>query len=202
MKAKKATLSQVGIPGVGNGILQPKHKNRWQVLFTGLGGTLGSNSGVPNDLALQVVTMTRPSLSYEEIQLDRYNSRAYVAGKHSFEPCSLTVEDDVTNRASNAIQTQLERQQRLIGATGPWMNTEATAFGYKFGMIIEMLDGNETVVESWKYEGCFLQAVDWGDGDYSTGEKMIITLTVRYDHVRQTLNAAVTGSAIGGLIQN
>ena len=195
-----ATLSQVGIAGVGNGVLQPKHKNRWRALFTGLGGILGSNSGVPNDLALQVITATRPSLSYEEVQLDRYNSRIYVAGKHTFEPCSLTVEDDVTNRAANAIQTQLEKQQRLIGATGPWLNTEATAFSYKFGMMLEMLDGNEAIVESWKYEGCFIQTVDWGDLDYSTGEKMIISLTVRFDHARQVLNSAVTGSAIGGLV--
>lgn len=196
-----ATLSQAGIAGVGNGILHPKHKNRWRVLFTGLGGNLGASAGVPNDLSLQVVTVTRPSLNFEEIQLDRYNSRSYVGGKHTFDPCQLTVEDDVTNKASNAIQTQLERQQRLIGATGPWLNSEATAFGYKFGMTLEMLDGNETVVEAWKYEGCFLQAVDWTDLDYSTGEKVTINLTVRFDHTRQVLIPAVTGSAIGGLIQ-
>jgi hypothetical protein len=196
-----ATLSQAGIAGVGNGILHPKHKNRWRVLFTGLGGNLGASAGVPNDLSMQVITVTRPSLSFEEIQLDRYNSRAYVGGKHTFEACQMTVEDDVTNKATNAIQTQLERQQRLIGATGPWLNTEATAFGYKFGMTLEMLDGNETVVEGWKYEGCFLQAVDWTDLDYSTGEKVTITLTVRFDHVRQLLIPAVTGSALGGLLQ-
>ena len=195
-----ATLSQVGIAGVGNGVLHPKHKNKWRALFTGLGGVLGSNSGVPNDLSLQVITATRPSLSYEEVSLDRYNSRVYVAGKHTFDPLSLTVEDDVTNRAANAIQTQLEKQQRLIGATGPWLNTEATAFTYKFGMMLEMLDGNEAVVESWKYEGCFFQSVNWGEVDYSTGEKMTIQLTIRFDHARQVLVSAVTGSAIGGLI--
>lgn len=197
-----ATLSQVGIAGVGNGVLHPKHKNRWRALFVGLGGTTGSTGGASTDLSLQVITFTRPSLSYEEVQLDRYNSRIYVAGKHTFEPCTMTVEDDVTNRASNAIQTQLERQQRLIGATGPWLNTEATAFGYKFGCQLDMLDGNETVVESWKYEGCFLQAVDYTDLDYSTGEKITINLTMRFDHVRQVLVPAVTGSAIGGLIQS
>ena len=196
-----ATLSQAGIAGVGNGILHPKHKNRWRVLFTGLGGNLGASAGVPNDLSMQVITVTRPSLNFEEVQLDRYNSRAYVGGKHTFDPCQMTVEDDVTNKASNAIQTQLERQQRLIGATGPWLNTEATAFGYKFGMVLEMLDGNETVVEGWKYEGCFLQTVDWTDLDYSTGEKVTINMTVRFDHVRQLLIPAVTGSALGGLLQ-
>jgi len=195
------TLSQVGIAGVSTGILHPKHKNRWRALFSGLGGALGANAGVPNDLSMQVVTITRPSVSFEEVTLDRYNSRAYVAGKHTFDYCQLTVEDDVTNKASYAIQTQLERQQRLIGASGPWLNTEATAFSYKFGMLLEMLDGNETVLESWKYEGCFFQAVDWTDLDYSTGEKVMINLTVRFDHARQVLIPAVTGSAIGGLVQ-
>jgi hypothetical protein len=196
-----ATLSQVGIAGIGNGILHPKHKNRWRIIFSGLGGSAGATAGLPNDLSMQAVTFTRPSLNFEEVQLDRYNSRAFVAGKHSFDPCQITVEDDVTNKASTAIQTQLEAQQRLIGATGPWLNTEPTAFGYKFGMMCEMLDGNEIVTESWKYEGCFLQAVDYTDLDYSTGEKVMINLTVRFDHTRQVLVPSVTGSAIGGLVQ-
>lgn len=197
-----ATLSQVGIAGVGNGILHPKHKNRWRAIFVGLGGTLGANAGVPNDLSLQVITATRPNISYEEIQLDRYNSRVFVAGKHTFEPMNMTVEDDVTNRATNAIQSQMERQQRLIGATGPWLNTEATALGYKFGVKLEMLDGNEAVTEAWLYEGCWIQAVDYSDLDYSTGEKVIINMTVRYDIARQVLISAVNGSAIGGMVQS
>jgi hypothetical protein len=194
------TLSQVGIAGISQGVLHPKAKNRWRVLFTGLGGSTGSTTNVPNDLSLQVVTCTRPSLSYEEVQLDRYNSRVYVAGKHTFEPCTLTIEDDITNRATNAIQSQLEMQQRLIGATGPWLNAAPTAFSYKFGMQLEMLDGNEAVVEAWKYEGAFIQTVNYGDVDYATGEAVKIDLTIRFDHARQVLNSAVTGSAIGGLI--
>jgi hypothetical protein len=155
-----ATLSQAGIYGVGNGILHPKHKNRWNVIFSGLGGATGSNASASNNLSLQLITASRPSLEFEEVQLDRYNSRAYVAGKHSFQPIQLTLEDDVTNRASTAIQTQLELQQRLIGATGPWLNTEATASSYKFGIDLNMLDGNETILETWKCEGCFIQHVE------------------------------------------
>lgn len=196
-----ATLSQVGIAGVGNGILQPKAKNKWRAIFVGLGGSLGANAGVPNDLSLQVITATRPNITNEEIQLDRYNSRVYIAGKQTFEPMNMTIEDDITNRASNAIQTQMERQQRLIGATGPWLNTEATALGYKFGIKLEMLDGNETVVEQWLYEGCWISAVDYSDLDYSTAEKIVINMTVRYDLARQVLIASVNGSAIGGLVQ-
>ena len=193
-----ATLSQVGIAGVGNGILQPKAKNRWRAIFNGLGGVSGSNAGIPNDLSLQCITATRPSLSWEEVQLDRYNARVYVLGKHTFEPATLTIEDDITNRATHAIQSQLELQQRLIGASGPWLNAAPTAFSYKFAMQLEMLDGNEAVTESWIYEGCALQAVNWGEMDYATGEKVVIDITVRFDHARQNLNSVVTGSAIGG----
>ena len=194
-----ATLSQAGIAGVGNGILHPKHKNRWRAIFIGLGGSLGASSSVPNDLSLQVITFTKPHISWEEIQLDRYNSRAYVAGKHTFDPCNMTVEDDVTNRATNAIQTQMEAQQRLIGATGPWWNTEATASTYKFGVTLEALDGNDTVVEQWKYEGCYISDVNYGELDYATGEKVTVDLTIRFDIAHQILINAVTGSALGGM---
>jgi hypothetical protein len=195
-----ANLSQVGIAGIGIGILHPKQKNKWRAIFVGLGGSLGGTAGVPNDLSLQVITATRPNLSFEEVQLDRYNSRVYILGKHTFEPMTMTVEDDITNRASSAIQNQIEIQQRLIGATGPWWNSDATALSYKFGVKLEMLDGNEGVTEQWMYEGCSIQAVDYGDVDYATGEKMQISLTVRYDLARQVLVGSVTGSAIGGLV--
>jgi hypothetical protein len=195
-----ATLSQAGIAGIGTGIGHPKQQNKWRVIFSGLGGTIGAQAGVPNDLSMQVITWSRPSLTWEDFQLDRYNSRAYFIGKHSFDYCQFTVEDDITNKATNAIRTQAERQQRLIGATGPWLNTEATAYGYKFGVMFEQLDGYETVVETWKYEGCMFTAIDFGQVDYSTGDKITISLTMRYDHVRQVLVNAVTGSAIGGLL--
>ena len=82
-----ATINDIGIPGVGSGILQPKLKNRWRVTFANLGGGVDSQP-----LSHQAITVTRPVLSFEEIQLDRYNSRAWVAGKHTFEPMTITLE--------------------------------------------------------------------------------------------------------------
>lgn len=188
-----ATLMEVGIPTVGNGILMPKIKNRWRVTFSGLGtGSMG------NDVSLQATTVSRPNLSFEEIKLDRYNSTAYVAGKHSWESMNLTVEDDITNKATTTIQAQLEKQQRLIGATGPWLNSEATASSYKFGTKIELLDGNEVVVETWKLEGCWIMQADYGDLDYSASESVTVALTIRFDQARQEIVSGGTGSAIGG----
>ncbi len=190
-----ATLSQVGIAGVGFGVLMPKLRNRWRVEFIGIGGgAQGTN------LSMQAVTVSRPSLSFEDVPIDRYNSRVYVVGKHTWEMCNLVIEDDVTNLATTVLQAQLERQQRLIGASGPWLNTEATANTYKFGTIITMLGGNEEETESWKLEGCAINQANWNDLDYTSSDPVRIDLQIRFDHARQTLINSVNGTAIGGLI--
>ncbi len=192
-----ATLSQVGIPGVGNGILMPKLKNRWRVTFQNIGA--GQN-GSSNDLSMQAITVTRPNLSFEEVKLDRYNSSAYIAGKHTWEPLSLTVQDDINGKASRIIQNQLEAQQKLIGADGPWLNAASTASAYKFGIKLDMLDGNELVTERWLLEGCYIASNDWGDLDYAASEAVAITLSIRFDHARQELEQLGLGSALGGNI--
>jgi hypothetical protein len=197
-----STLSQSGIPGSGNGILHPKIRNRFQIVFVGL-AQAGTN------LSAQVVTANRPQLEFEEIQLHRYNSVAWVAGKHTWSDFQVTVEDDLTGLASSVVQTQLERQQRLIGsdnANGNWLNAAATASAYKFAARLEMLDGNETVTESWQMEGCWIKSVEYGDLDYGASEALTISLTIRYDHAWQILNNAAAGSnglhATAGFLSN
>lgn len=189
-----STLSQTGIPGIGNGILMPKRKNLWRVLFSKIGG----NANDSKNLSMQAVNVTRPNLQFEEIPVHRYNSTAYVAAKHSWQPMTLTLEDDVTGLASQVIQDQLEIQQKLIGADGPFMESAATATAYKFNTTLDMLDGGSRVLERWKIEGCWLTSVDYGNGDYSVSEASQITMNVRFDHARQELSGSGLGTAIGG----
>ena len=175
-----ATINDLGIPGIGTGILQPKLKNLWRVTFANLGG--GADS---QPLSLQAVNVTRPSLSFEEVELHRYNSRAFVAGKHLFEPMTVTFEDDVTGTATSVIQEQLQKQQWLIGAEGPWLGKGEEGSLYKFVTYLDLMDGKEQVIEKWTVEGCFFQAVDYTDLDYSDSSQVQITCTIRYDHARQ-----------------
>lgn len=195
-----ATLSQMGIPGAGFGILQPKQKYKWQVTFIGLARLVPGASS--RELTRQATTVTRPNLTFEEIPIHRYNTVAYAAGKHTWDPISLTLEDDITGLASFAVQGQLETQQRLIGADLPssYLNSAATGSDYKFGTIIEQLDGNEGVVERWKMEGCFILSADYGDLDYSASDAATITIQIRYDHARQELTGAGYGTALNGNI--
>ncbi len=190
-----ATINDIGIPGIGTGILQPKLKNLWRITFANMGG--GADA---QPLSLQAINVTRPTLSFEEVQLDRYNSRAFIAGKHTFEPMTLTFEDDVTGTASQVLQEQLQAQQWLIGAEGPWLGKGEEGSLYKFVTYLDMLDGKEQVIEKWTVEGCFIQNIDYTDLDYADSSAVQITTTIRYDHARQDLGgyAAGEGVATGG----
>lgn len=193
-----ATLSNFGIPGVGQGILHPRLKNKFRITFLNMGQAVAGTQS--KDLSWQVTTITLPNLSFEEVTLHRYNSVAYVAGKHTWEPISVTVEDDITGLAATVIKAQLETQQRLIGVDldGRWLNTAPTGADYKFGAKIEQLDGDEGVVQTWILEGCMLTSADFGDRDYSASEAATITFNMRYDHARHIESGLSYGTALGG----
>lgn len=193
-----ATLSQMGIPGIGNGALHPKLSNRYRVFFINMGGGQGN----ANDLALQCVSFNRPSLQREEIALHRYNSTMYIAGKHSWEPLNIVVEDDITNRASTIIDLQEELQQKLIGADGPWLASASSASVYKFGIKLEQLDGGETVLERWIYEGCWLTNTNYNEMGYGDSTIMNINLSIRFDHARHELVSNALGTAMGGNVNS
>lgn len=213
-----ATIHDMGIDVRNTGIYHPKHKNRWKATFTGLGGSrilpnpaaAISSAGISNAVTMQVTKMARPSLSWEKNTLHRYNSIAYVAAKHSWEPISISLEDDVNSRASLAIQNQVEKQQLLIGGSGGvaiggaiqgspnFLQPAAVASEYKFACELAMLDGGDQILETWVLQGCWLEKVAYGDVDYSEGGQVMIELSLSYDHAYQIISGTDYGTAVGG----
>lgn len=190
-----STINDLGIPGVGTGILQPKLKHLWRATFANFGG--GTDS---QPVSFQALSVQRPQLEFEEVELHRYNSRAWVAGKHNWQSTTLTIEDDITGTASRVVQDQLQAQQWLIGAEGPYLGRGQEGALYKFVTTIEQLDGREQPVERWTLEGCFIQNVNYGDLDYSDGGSAVtIELSIRFDHARQNIGGyeAGQGNALG-----
>lgn len=187
-----STINDIGIPGVGTGILHPRQKNRWRITFANLGGGVDSQP-----LSMQAVTVTRPVISFDEVQLDRYVSRAWVAGKYTFEPMTLSFEDDVSGSAARVIQEQLQKQQWLTGAEGQWMAAAGEGSLYKFVTYLDLLDGNDQVTEKWTVEGCWLQQVDYTDLDMAASDAVLITTTIRYDHARQDIGGYSQGEGVG-----
>jgi hypothetical protein len=180
-----ALITDLGnAPNIVAGIFMPKLRNRFQVTFIGVGAT--NSDGEP--LQAQVITCDRPKLSFEKITLDRYNSRAYIAGKYTWEPINIVFEDDTGGLVSTAVQNQLEKQENIIAvASSPMLPASPAGELYKFVTRIDMLDGNDTIYESWSVEGCWIQSLDPGSLDYAASETVKISLQLTFDHARQLI---------------
>jgi len=191
-----ATIRDFGIPGFSPGYLQPKLKHRWRVTFSKLG--LPENS---TGVSIQAVTFTRPQISFAEVNIHRYVTRAWVAGKYDWQPATLACEDDITSQASRAIQGQVNRQQQIIGAGAPWLAAAPEGADYKFATAVDMLDGNTGILETWYLEGCWFQDVNWTDLAYDSSDAVKIEMKIRFDHAKQVIpnyQSPGQGSALGG----
>jgi len=175
------TLNNFGVPtdsgdnATGTGILQPKLNYRFRVVVAGFGGVLGGSS---QEFTRQVMNVSRPKVSHESIPLDSYNSRMYVMGKHTWEPITITLRDDIANNLTKLVGRQVQSQLDHKNQRGPSAGTN-----YKFSTLIEILDGNSgDATEQWQLEGCFITNADYSQTDYAVSDPVTITITLQYDN--------------------
>lgn len=206
-----ATIYDMGIDSKNTGIYHPKHKNRWKVTFIGLTdqrtpgefnplGNTKEGMPIPSDLTMQMTNFSRPHITWNEYEIHRYNSIAYVQTKHTWDPVSFSLEDDVNSYASRALQAQLERQQYLLSQRSKDGLLAPAPVGaqYKFACEAVMLDGGEIPLEIWHLQGCWFKDVNYTELDYSTGDAVKIDVSMRFDHAFQAFEASGYGQAIGG----
>lgn len=183
------TITDLGVDGTG--ILQPVLKNRWKVTFLGIAGD-------PDPLHVQARTCDRPKIEFAKIEIDRYNSKTYIAGKYSFQPMNIVFNADVGGTVNNTIQAQLNLQESSIGNfPAPVLPAAIGGAIYKFAIRQELFDGNDTVLEAWIIEGCWFENVDWGNLDYAANEPLDTTCVISFDIARQVITGIAT-NATGG----
>lgn len=187
-----STLSKFGVPLNGSplGILQPKQKYRFRVTFQ----NFGENNGL-REMTANVVTCTRPKVTYAEVQLDSYNSVAWIQGKHTWEVLELKLRDDITNSVISSVGAQVQKQMNHFEQT-----SAVAGINYKFSMTIDTLDGTDNdALESWNLEGCFLTGAAYDEGDYASGDAMMVTLSIRFDNATNVAGPNTNeGTTVGG----
>lgn len=174
--------------GGNQGLLMPKLQFRFRVNFINLG--LG-NAGLA--LTKQVTECARPNLSFDEITLNVYNSRIYLAGKHTWNELTMTIRDDAAGTVSTSIGQQLQKQLNFVEQA-----SAAAGQDYKFETNIQILDGGNgaytpVVLEEWQLYGCFLKSANYQTLNYATSDAVTIQLTLRYDNAVQLENGSLTG---------
>lgn len=169
------TLSKFGVPvnGTRTGQFQPKIKHRFRVRVINFGPIAGGL-----ELTQQVMTVDRPTVQFNPVEIHSYNSRMYYAEKANWQTVNMEVRDDITNSVSKLVGHQLQKQMNFFEQT-----SSAAGINYKFTTLIEVMDGgNEGVFEQWTLEGCFLESVNYNQLDYTSSEPVTITMGLRYDN--------------------
>ena len=192
-----STLSKFTVPlandqsATSQGLLMPKLSYRFRVVLENFGV-----STPRSELTKQVVDVTRPDLSFDQITLDVYNSRVYMAGKHTWNPITLNIRDDVNNSVSKLVGEQIQKQFDFFE-----QSSAASGIDYKFTSRIEMLDGGQgastpNILETWELYGAYVESVNYNQLAYNTSDPATITLAIRYDNAIQTPQGTGIGSAV------
>jgi len=193
-----SSLTKMTVPlasdqsAANQGLLMPKLKYRFRAIFENMGV-----STPRSELTKQVISFTRPSVSFEEMLIDIYNSKIKLAGKHSWEDVTVELRDDASGAVAKLVGEQLQKQLDFME-----MSSAAAGIDYKFITRCEVLDGgngaNEpNVLETWELYGCYLTSVNYNDLNYSTSEPATVSLTIKFDNAVQTPLGAGVGTSVG-----
>jgi len=196
-----STLSKLTVPLDSNasasnqGLLMPKLAYRFRVSLENFGV-----SSPTTELTKQVMDITRPNVTFDQMTVDIYNSRVYLAGKHTWEPITITLREDVSNNVQKFVGEQLQKQLDFFE-----MSSAASGSDYKFVTRIEILDGGNganapTVLETFELYGCYVESANYNTLNYAESAPVTVTLTVRYDNAIQTPQGTGIGTAIGRTI--
>ncbi len=174
-------------------LLMPKLKYRFRVTLLGFGVAAAT------ELTKQVSDVTRPKVNFEEMTLDVYNSKVYLAGKPNFETITLTLRDDASGEVQKLVGQQIQKQFDFLEQA-----SARSGIDYKFTTRIEVLDGGNAnlaprVLETINLYGCFVQNADYGDLNYGTNEAATVALTIRFDNMEQWGAEKAAPSIEGGI---
>jgi hypothetical protein len=182
--------------GGNQGLLMPKLQYRFRVNFINFGvDTTGGLS-----LTKQVVDIARPTVQWQEIPLQIYNSVVKIAGKHSWTDITTTIRDDATGSVSKAVGQQLQKQVDFVE-----QSSAAAGQDYKFQTNIEILDGGNgtqvpAVLETWELYGCWLKTANYQQLNYGQSDAVTIQLTICYDNAIQSPLTSGVGQNIGRIL--
>jgi len=189
-----SSLSKLSVPvaGQNQGLLMPKLQYRFRVFLENFGVSRPSS-----ELTKQVIDCARPTVSFEPIVVDVYNSKINLAGRHTWDPITINIRDDATGEVQKLVGEQLQKQFDFYEQA-----SARAGIDYKFTTRIEILDGGNgafdaTVLETWELYGCFVQSANYNQLAYSANEVVTITLNIQFDNAIQSPLGTGVGTNVG-----
>ena len=142
---------------------EPKVKNRFIMYI----------EGIP---AYLIRAAARPSITFEEIELNHINVKRYVKGKGSWEPLEITLYDPIVPSGAQAVMEWVRLHKESVTGRDGYSDF------YKKDVTFNVLGPVGDKVEEWTIKGAFISAATFGDMDWATEDAINIELTIKYDY--------------------
>ena len=142
---------------------EPKLKNRFVM----------SIDGIP---AYLIKTANRPTISFEEVELNHMNVKRFVKGKATWETIEITMYDPVVPSAAQAAMEWIRLSHESVTGRDGYSDF------YKKDVDFQVLGPVGDVVEQWKLKGTWIQSANFNDLDFASSDPVEISLTLRYDY--------------------
>ena len=124
-----------------------------------------------------VKAMSRPQITFDEIELHHINTKRYLKGKATWEQLEITLYDPIVPSGAQAVMEWVHQHHEAV--TG----REGYSDMYKKEIRFNLLGPVGDKVEEWVLHGAFIQTANFNDLDFSnTTDVADITLTLRYDY--------------------
>ena len=142
---------------------EPKVKNRFIMYI----------EGIP---AYLIKTAARPSITFEEIELNHINVKRYVKGKGSWDTLEVTLYDPIVPSGAQAVMEWVRLHKESVTGRDGYSDF------YKKDITFNVLGPVGDIVEKWTLYGTYIQDATFGDLDFTTSDPVEITLQLKYDY--------------------
>ena len=143
---------------------EPKTKNRYIMYI----------EGIP---AYLIKTTGRPTITFEEIELNHINVKRFVKGKGTWETLEVTLYDPVVPSGAQAVMEWVRLSHESVTGRDGYSDF------YKKDITINVLGTVGDKVEEWTLKGAWIQSANFNDLDWGSGTDPVdIAITLRYDY--------------------
>ena len=142
---------------------EPKLKNRYIMQI----------DGIP---AYLIKAANRPSITFEEVELNHMNVKRWVKGKGTWEALEITLYDPVVPSTAQAVMEWIRLSHESVTGRDGYSDF------YKKDCSINVLGPVGDIVEEWTLKGAFIQAANFGDLAFDSNDPAEIVVTLRYDY--------------------
>ena len=142
---------------------EPKTKNRF-VMYIG---------DIP---AYLVKTMNRPSITFEEVEINHINVKRYVKGKGAWNTLEVTLYDPIVPSGAQAVMEWVRLHHESVTGRDGYSDF------YKKDITFNVLGPVGDKVEEWTLKGAFITAANFSDLNYAEANPAEVELTLRYDY--------------------